>query len=281
MIDLKSARSVLSLFLLVFFTGAAYPETLTLATYYPAPYGGYVTLLATQNAFMARDGGSLEIGPHTPGGIPSAKLDLYGDYRIRNMITIPAKPAITLGSRVLKPAEPEQVKEVSVLYVNNNGTVLVGTELPKSPAPNGSNSNVEVNDVYQQGLGAWLSDVQKVQVHLGYAKYHTVGGFDKSLTNYWGQRSSDHEFVTFSCPKIGGVDGIIVAAGGLARDTDAFGNPQGEYFGVPIDYNADRESMYLRSPIMSGLLGALGGPQIFYWYVCVPNRDNVTVLDHR
>ena len=41
-------------------------ETLTLTTYYPAPYGGYVGLLSTQQTLLARDGGFLGVGTANP-----------------------------------------------------------------------------------------------------------------------------------------------------------------------------------------------------------------------
>jgi len=50
-------------------------ETLNITTYYPAPYGGYVSLLTTNNTYLARDnGGSVGIGTTTPG----QKLDVNG-----------------------------------------------------------------------------------------------------------------------------------------------------------------------------------------------------------
>lgn len=47
-------------------------ETYVMTSYYPAPYGGYVQLLATNNAFLARDGGRVGIGTATP----SSKLEI-------------------------------------------------------------------------------------------------------------------------------------------------------------------------------------------------------------
>jgi len=49
-------------------------ETLNITTYYPAPYGGYVSLLTTNNTYLARDAGSVGIGTASPG----AKLDVRG-----------------------------------------------------------------------------------------------------------------------------------------------------------------------------------------------------------
>lgn len=52
-------------------------ETLTITTYYPAPYGGYVRLLTTDVTVLARDGGAVGIGTASPG----MKLDVSGYVR--------------------------------------------------------------------------------------------------------------------------------------------------------------------------------------------------------
>lgn len=41
-------------------------ETLTMTTYYPAPYGGYASLLTTGKTLLARDGGYVGIGTAVP-----------------------------------------------------------------------------------------------------------------------------------------------------------------------------------------------------------------------
>ena len=51
-------------------------ETLTLTTYYPAPYGGYVSLLTTGETRLARDGGNVGIG--TAGVAPANLLQIAG-----------------------------------------------------------------------------------------------------------------------------------------------------------------------------------------------------------
>ncbi|NNN04580.1 MAG: hypothetical protein HKL90_01630 [Elusimicrobia bacterium] len=52
-------------------------ESVSLTTYYPAPSGVYTQLIATSNAFMARDAGYLDVGtnltPPTPPGIGAVK----------------------------------------------------------------------------------------------------------------------------------------------------------------------------------------------------------------
>ena len=41
-------------------------ETLTLTTYYPAPYGGYASLLTTSQTLLARDNGNVGVGTPSP-----------------------------------------------------------------------------------------------------------------------------------------------------------------------------------------------------------------------
>jgi hypothetical protein len=68
------ALLLLSLFFLCWHPKPLGSETLQLTTYYPAPYGGYVSLLTTGRTLMARDSGVVGIG--TPN--PIAKLDIVG-----------------------------------------------------------------------------------------------------------------------------------------------------------------------------------------------------------
>ena len=52
-------------------------ETLTLTTYYPAPYGGYASLLTTGQTLLARDGG--KVGVRLGDGvIPTQELEVGG-----------------------------------------------------------------------------------------------------------------------------------------------------------------------------------------------------------
>jgi len=100
----------LTLILLCFHPHMAGSETLTLTTYYPAPYGGYVSLLTTQLTMLARDGGSVGIG--TPG--PNAKLDVKG---LGNTAA-----TFSLGVR--------NSNDIYSLSVRNDGNVGIGTTNP-------------------------------------------------------------------------------------------------------------------------------------------------------
>lgn len=69
---------LLAFFLLAWHPGFIGSETLTLTTYYPAPYGGYVSLLTTNQTLLARDGGNVGIGIAGPG----SKLHVAGATQI-------------------------------------------------------------------------------------------------------------------------------------------------------------------------------------------------------
>lgn len=78
--------SLTALFLL-WCPGMLGSETITLTTYYPAPYGGYVNVLATQNATLARDGGGLTVGqPGVPYG--AGKMTVFGAVTVNGNLTV-------------------------------------------------------------------------------------------------------------------------------------------------------------------------------------------------
>lgn len=56
------ALLLMALFFLCWQPRVLNSETLTLTTYYPAPYGGYVSLMTTGQTLLARDGGNVGVG---------------------------------------------------------------------------------------------------------------------------------------------------------------------------------------------------------------------------
>lgn len=60
-------------------------ETFTMTTYYPAPYGGYASLLTTGQTLLARDGGKVGIGTSNP----AALLDVAGNMRNTSTTLVP------------------------------------------------------------------------------------------------------------------------------------------------------------------------------------------------
>jgi len=73
----RKAFLLLTFFFLCWHPGFLGSETLTLTTYYPAPYGGYASLLTTGQTLLARDGGNVGIGTGA-GGVPGYKLTVQG-----------------------------------------------------------------------------------------------------------------------------------------------------------------------------------------------------------
>lgn len=71
--------ALLAFFFLCWHPGTIGSETLTLTTYYPAPYGGYVSLLTTNNTLLARDAGTVGIRTGTPDA--GYVLHINGDTR--------------------------------------------------------------------------------------------------------------------------------------------------------------------------------------------------------
>ncbi|HBB68253.1 MAG: hypothetical protein A2X28_02940 [Elusimicrobia bacterium GWA2_56_46] len=72
----RKAIFSLAAFFLCWRPGSLNSETLTLTTYYPAPYGGYATLLTTGQTLLAREGGLVGVGTNSP----SAKLHVKGSF---------------------------------------------------------------------------------------------------------------------------------------------------------------------------------------------------------
>lgn len=88
--DRRQITVLLAFFLLAWHPGFLGSETLTLTTYYPAPYGGYVSVLTTNQTLLARDGGNVGVGTSSPGN----KLQVQGtgntsvDLRVNGRVMV-------------------------------------------------------------------------------------------------------------------------------------------------------------------------------------------------
>ena len=80
----KIGYLALALGLAGLFPGFLLAEEMTMTTYYPAPYGGYNSILTTGNTFLARDGGNVGIGTNSP----STKLHVNGNTQINGNATV-------------------------------------------------------------------------------------------------------------------------------------------------------------------------------------------------
>lgn len=76
---------LLALFFIAWHPGFIGSESLTLTTYYPAPYGGYVSILTTGsggiNTLLARDGGNVLVGITNQLAPATQKIDVAGNIR--------------------------------------------------------------------------------------------------------------------------------------------------------------------------------------------------------
>lgn len=91
-------------------------ETLTMTTYYPAPYGGYARILTTNQALLARDAGNVGIGTGNPHGGASP----HGPGRLH------VNGGIFLeGSRTINTDGRMHIFGAELLYLlNRNGVVV-------------------------------------------------------------------------------------------------------------------------------------------------------------
>jgi hypothetical protein len=94
--DPRIGRGLLVLSLLLLSAGELASENVTMTTYYPAPSGVYTQMIVTNNAYLARDSGSVGIGTAHPAGT----LDVEGSGNVLlnagNVGIGTASPASTL-----------------------------------------------------------------------------------------------------------------------------------------------------------------------------------------
>lgn len=107
-------------------------ETLTLTTYYPAPYGGYVALLTTGgtagspvNTLLARDAGTVGIGTSAPDA--AVKLDVNGLVKITGGGPDEGKVLTSDASGIAAWGNPPSVKCYWQDYLNGTSTQCTET----------------------------------------------------------------------------------------------------------------------------------------------------------
>ena len=127
---MKNMKITLALAVLCFHPRPAGAESLTLTTYYPAPYGGYVSLLTTGDTFLSRDvSGSLVTVGKTGG--TADKLLVNGNIKATNNI---------FGVNVFADGNPVVTKVVCdppliCTITNNTLHISIGAAPCNAPEP--------------------------------------------------------------------------------------------------------------------------------------------------
>ncbi|MDO8804718.1 MAG: hypothetical protein Q7R35_09800 [Elusimicrobiota bacterium] len=111
---------------LCFYPLPARSETLTLTTYYPAPYGGYVNILTTGRTDLARDADYVTIGK---AGNISDKLLVNGNIMATNNISA---GNVLIGG---KPVVTDVVCDPPLLCTITNNTLHIKFGFPKCTGP--------------------------------------------------------------------------------------------------------------------------------------------------
>ncbi len=114
----RKAWLLLTVFFICWRPGFLGSETLTLTTYYPAPYGGYASLLTTGKTLLARNGGNVGIGIASPTG--KLHVEGTGDVIFRT------SGRLDVGS----PAQLRGAPGGTGLYVDSSGRVGINTLAP-------------------------------------------------------------------------------------------------------------------------------------------------------
>lgn len=168
-----------ALLIVVLCVGHLVSTSLTLTTYYPAPFGVYDQLRATGatgDILLAYRGGNVGVGTASP----EATLDVNGAilsrsprflihgfdndgffwFRTRGdeprsaFLGFHGRPGGDADSVVINP----RGRWPPALFVNHEGNVGVGSDSPQLRAPNGAvRGNLDANDVFLRAAGRWAS----------------------------------------------------------------------------------------------------------------------------
>jgi len=110
---------------------SATEETITITTYYPAPYGSYAELSTTGNTYLATEGGRVGIGTMTP----DAKLEVNGqEFEVRGEISaVSGNTFVVLGQTItVDPSKVSKFKQKGILEVGKRvkaeGVIQNGTK---------------------------------------------------------------------------------------------------------------------------------------------------------
>lgn len=134
----KSTLLLLVLFFVCWHPGFIGSETLVLTTYYPAPYGGYVSILTTGQTLLARDTGN--VGIRTATTAPRRPLDVNGEIVTTARMTLAQDMTNTSLTwhldnsggrfRVFQQPNINSAGTERLTILNNNGNVGINTTNP-------------------------------------------------------------------------------------------------------------------------------------------------------
>jgi hypothetical protein len=149
----KSVLLPLILFFICWHPGFIGSETLVLTTYYPAPYGGYVSILTTGQTLLARDTGN--VGIRTGNTAPRRPLDVNGEIVTTTRMTLAQDMTNTSLTwhldnsggrfRVFQQPNINTAGTERLTILNNNGNVGINTTNPAERL-HVANGNLRVED---------------------------------------------------------------------------------------------------------------------------------------
>ncbi|MBI4802324.1 MAG: hypothetical protein HY796_07345 [Elusimicrobia bacterium] len=114
----RNALVILAGFFLCWRPGSLGSEQLTLTTYYPAPYGGYASLLTTSQTLLARDGGMVGVGTGTT--TPTSTLHVVG----QGQFVVDGVGADTVGYGTLGVTRSASGSTLSYIAMTRSGNVV-------------------------------------------------------------------------------------------------------------------------------------------------------------
>jgi hypothetical protein len=151
-------RKTFFVLILLLSCGRLSAESLTVTTYYPAPFGGYVSLLATMDAIFARDGGKVTVG--SPGA-SADRLVAYGNSRFDDVYV-----KDTAGNYVKFPRPPagkQMYWEQLTLGAETDSYQAVGGEYTGAPNTDTCDGNTVATYTCPNGVKKTCLDVKRTQ----------------------------------------------------------------------------------------------------------------------
>lgn len=156
---------------------AADTDQITITTYYPAPAGSYNELRTYNNTYLATDGGRVGIGTMSPG----AKLHVVGASASNAFVVatntstdigVVIKPGYRTGIASIQGTDSGLTMPASLSINPEGGNVGIGTTNLHIASPmNNKSGNLDVNDVYINSTGRWVSETTGKYFCIGWCNH--------------------------------------------------------------------------------------------------------------